>query len=991
MSVSSPSKVIKIFLSYAITSAQDKKLFTQLSTHLSILQDQYPTHEWYDSSLSGESPITQFIEERLNRADLIILLISADFFASKRCHELEMQRALTRMTTGDARLIPVLLRPFDWNTTPLGRYSPLPSGGKPVSLWSDRDAAFTEVTRGVRQAIEEIMSQETRLPSPPPQHTPVCDPPYPYDDLFTDREPLVTAISSFFASARPRRTSLLALSGMGGIGKTSIALEYCYLASQTYQDILWLNASSRSVLSTSISSLADRLSVPQSIRQDEQQLFATIKQWLRDRPGWLLVLDQIEDMTLVDLIVPPLSSGHVLLTTREQNTRKRASMLPVPSMDINASALFLLRRIHILPTQALLDQAPADVVREAIALAHEMDGFPLALDQAGAYLEQWGGSLSAYLTLYQKQRAHIVSAYGQTENDRYEAVVGAHTFAFEQLRDTPYLSLLHLLAFLQPDVIPEGLLIHGAPALCEPLRSLATNPLTLHQALGALRRSSLIRYHANRTVLQTQRIVQDILIDRLTTEQQLHWAQQAVRLINRAFPEVRFDTQAVCERYLPQAQHCATLITRFHLAVKEGAQLLERLGSFCLRRASYVDAETYLTQALRLYQHHLRSEVLDTAQTLNSLGRLYYRRARYKKAEALHQRALKLRERVLGPDDPKTAESLHNLALIYGALGKYQQAEYLYQRVLSVEERTKGPNDPSVADTLNNFGLTYSQQGRYAEAEKAYRRALTIYKRSFTANHLDLAYPLNGLGTLAEKRGHYQLAKKYYQQALAIRQHAFGEAHPEVARSIHKLAGIAESQNDYLQAEILYQQALTMSEQTLGTRHPDVAVILNDQALLATRQQQYHKAWPLYQRALSIYKLVLGLEHPTVASVLNNLGQLSSITGKEERAEKFLRRALAIREKALDASHPTIAQSLGNLADFLAHQHRYEEAEPIFHRAFVLYLQLPAPRHRDVTQVPEKYASLLERMNRSEEARALREAGEKQQEPPSTMSSPSDH
>ena len=984
MSVSSPSRAITIFLSYAITSSKDKKLFAELTTHLSILQSHYPTYEWYDSELSAGSPITQFIEDRLNRADLIVLLVSADFFASKRSSELEMKLALTRIATGAARLIPVLLRPSDWNATPLTHYAPLPSDGKPISLWSDRDAACTNVVQGIRQALDDLASQETVPTHSILQRFPVCDPPYTYYDLFTDRETILAGISAFFASTRPRRTSVLALSGIGGIGKTAIALEYCYLASQTCRDILWFNASSRTVLSTYVRTLADRLSLPDSIRQDEQQLFATIKQWLRDQPSWLLVLDQIEDMTLLDLIVPPLSSGHVLLTTRVRNTKNYASILPVSSMDIDSSALFLLRRIHVLPPQALLDQAPPEAVHGAIAIAQEMDGVPLALDQAGAHLEKLDSDFSTSLALYKKQQIQGSNEHKQVGNTHHEFEAETHMFIFEQLNDTSHLDLLYLLAFLYPDAIPEGLLVNGAQALDEPLHLLAAHALTLHQALAELVRASLVRYHADRSILQIQRIIQDMVIESLTAEQQHHWAEQAVHLVNHAFPEVRFDTQTLCERYLPQAQHCATLITRFHLTLKEGALLLERLGSFCLLHASYGEAEMYLTQALHLYEHHLQADILDTAQTLNSLGRLHRRRAHYTQAEVSHQRALQLREQAFGFDHPKTAESLHNLALIYGDLGKYQEAESLYQRVLSIEERLKGSRHPDVADTLNNLGLTYAQQGRYTEAEKAYRRTLAIYKASRGTKHPDVAYPLNGLGALAEKRGNYRQAEKLYKQALAIRKQAFGEMHPEVARSLNKLAGIAVSQGDYAHADILYQQALTMSEQMLGPRHPDVALILNDQALLATKQEHYLKAKPLYQRALSVYTLVFGTRHPATATVLNNQGQLFRMLGHKERAEKLLRRSLTIREKVLGRNHPSIAQSLSNLADLLADQHKDEEAELLFQQAFALYLLIPAPRHPDIARIPEQYAFVLERMGRSEEARALRKTAETQKERSST-------
>ncbi|MBV9615330.1 MAG: tetratricopeptide repeat protein [Ktedonobacteraceae bacterium] len=912
MSILSPSRAITIFVSYANTCPKDSAWFNKFDKHLSLLFPLYPTLQYYDSRPSDKSPTTQLIEARLNQADLIILLISVDFFASK---QYEMQRALALKDAEKAYVVPVLLRPTNWNVTPLSQYRPLPSDGRPVSRWPNSDAAFTDIVQEIHKIIEKIASQESRSAQSSPQSILLYDPPNAYDNLFTDREYILNAISSFFTSARTGRTALLALSGLGGVGKTSIAKEYCDTCATKYQDILWFNASSRMMLSTYAHTLADQLSLPAAVRENEAQFFAAVKQWLQERPRWLLVLDQIQDITLVDLIVPRSSSGHVLLTTRIYNTGKRAFALFVPSMDTDAGALFLLRRTQTLSAQAPLEQASEEVIEQAREIARALDGFPLALDQAGAYLQESGGGLASYLTLYKQQGAYLLSKGGQAEDNQYAAVTEILAPTLDALQNTPEMELLHLLSFLHPDVILEGLLVKGARALHEPLRSLVANPLALHEALGKLHNSCLVRYRANGTVLQIQRIIQDVLIARLTTEQQIHWAKQAVRLVNHAFPEVRFDTRAVCERYLPQAEHCAMLISNFHLTLKEGTQFLERLGFFCLQRASYGDAERYLLQALHLYERRRSANTLNIAQALNSLGLLYHQQARYKEAEERHQQALELRERVRGPDDPKTVESLHNLAMIYGDLGKYREAERLYRRVLSLEERTKGPDHPDVADTLNELGLTYTQQGRVVEAETAYRRAFTIYEHSRDANHPDLTYPLDGLGTLAEQQGDYQQAERLYQQAFAICKQAFGEIHPETAHSINKLAGIAASQNDYERAEILYQQALSIYEQKLGPRHPDVALVLNDWGLQAAKQRQYEKAREFYERALSIYELALGPEHPDVASVLNNLGQLSYETGDKERAKTFLQRSLAIREKAFNATHPAIAQSLSNLAN----------------------------------------------------------------------------
>jgi tetratricopeptide (TPR) repeat protein len=974
MAVLSPARPTRIFFSYAISSPEDKVWFDQLTKHLSILRYSYPTYEWYDSKISSGDPIDQFIEARLNQADLIVLLTSADFFASRRCYELEMQRAIARSDAGEARLIPVLLRPTNWHSSPLARYSPLPANGLPVSSWSDSDAALVEIVQGIHQVIKELTIQGTTHINLMPQQVPIYNLPYISNDFFTDRDAILATISSFFAT-RSRRTLVFALNGLGGVGKTHIALEYSYRSSHDYQSVFWLNASSRTMLGTEIRTLARQLPLSHKDWEDEAELFDTIKLWLQGQSNWLLVLDQLQDMTLLDLIVPLYSSGHVLLTTRIQATGRRASAMSVPSMDIDASTLFLLQRAKLLPAEAQLQQAPTHLVREAVAIAHALDGFPLALDQAGAYIEEKGCNLSTYLHLYQKQRAQLLSERGRLADDHRESVMSTLLLTFEQVthKNDTNLDLLRLLAFLHPDAIPEGLILNGAQVLSEPLRTLAANPLTLHQAFADLLSFSLLHHGADRTLLQIHRIVQDILIDLLTTTQRRSWARQAVRLVNEVFPEVHFDTWTECERYLPQAQHCSRLMSRFHLTLIEGAQLLERLGTYCSRRASYIEAETYLREALNLYEQHIHTDPLTIAQTLNALGLLYEKQAQYQEAKVHHQRALELREHLLGPDDPKTAESLHNLAIVYGDLGEYQKAEQLYLRVLQVEESMKGLDHSDVAITLNNLGLTYSQQGRYAEAETMYQRALTIYEQATSAEHPDLTYTLNGLGALAEKRGDYQRAQELYQRSLTIRTHIFGEQHPEIAQNLNKLASIAEAQGNYQQAEIFYQQGLAICEDTLRPHHPDIALFLNNLAFLANKQGQYQQAEPLYLRALNIFEQALGTQHPTVASVLNNLGQLYRKIGNEERAEEFLRQALAIRQKTLGPTHPYIAQSLSNLADLLTSQHRYEEAEPLFQQALTMLLQTFGPEQRDVIRVREQYISLLEEMQRSEEAATLRQ------------------
>jgi hypothetical protein len=144
---------IELFISY---SHKDEPLREQLGTHLSLLKRQGVIDEWHDRRIGAGQEWAGAIDEHLNGADVILLLVSADFLASDYCYDLEMTRALERHDARDACVIPVILRSVDWRGAPFAKLQALPRDGKPVTSWLDRDEAFTDVARGIRRAVEDL-------------------------------------------------------------------------------------------------------------------------------------------------------------------------------------------------------------------------------------------------------------------------------------------------------------------------------------------------------------------------------------------------------------------------------------------------------------------------------------------------------------------------------------------------------------------------------------------------------------------------------------------------------------------------------------------------------------------------------------------------------------------------------------------------------------------------------------------------------------------
>jgi hypothetical protein len=163
-----PAKPIEIFYSY---SHKDEELRDELEKHLSILKRQGVITGWHDRRIGAGKEWEGEIDEHLNTADVILLLISSDFLASDYCYDKEMRRALERHDAGEARVIPVILRPVDWEGALFGKLQALPKNAKPVTEWPNRDRAFRNIARGIRAAVEELTGPSP-APRPPAQPRP---------------------------------------------------------------------------------------------------------------------------------------------------------------------------------------------------------------------------------------------------------------------------------------------------------------------------------------------------------------------------------------------------------------------------------------------------------------------------------------------------------------------------------------------------------------------------------------------------------------------------------------------------------------------------------------------------------------------------------------------------------------------------------------------------------------------------------------------------
>ena len=622
---------LEVFISYA---QQDKPLREELEKHLAILRRRQVITHWHEGEISPGTDTQEQIMEHLHTAQLILLLVSPDFIASDLCYSMQMQHAVSKHEQGQAHVIPILLRPVHYQGAPFAKLQPLPMNGIPITAWSSRDEALSEVVGKIESVITALFPdahQAVFLSPARDKHLPLPRNPY-----FTGRQDVLTRLHETLTHTKHAAlTQPQAISGLGGIGKTQTALEYAYRYSDDYQYLLWVKAQTQQELVGDLLALALRLKLPQQETQDQDSTLRAVKGWLETHTNWLLIFDNADDLALLRPYLPRSTRGQVPLTTRASTMSGIAQKVQMHTMEPEEGTLFLLRRAGMLAPETPLANASAADQTTARALVSEMDGLPLALDQAGAYIEETHCSLSRFLALYRRQRATILKRRGGMASD-HPPVAATWSLSFQKVEQAnpAAADVLRLCAFLAPDAIPEEFFSEGAAELGPQLEPVAADPLAWDLALKELLAYSLLTRDPRTETLTIHRLVQAILQDEMDEPTQRLWAERTIKATSRAFPYVEQDTRVRCERLLPHAQVCATLILESEFTFPEAARLLNQTAYF-----------------------------------------LEHFRVSYPEALPLYQRALAICEKVLGPEHPHTLIVRENTAALQRRMQPKQQRE----------------------------------------------------------------------------------------------------------------------------------------------------------------------------------------------------------------------------------------------------------------------------------------------------------------------------
>ncbi len=795
-----------------------------------------------------------------------------------------------------------------------------------------------------------------RQPDEPP---PVWGNVPPRNPNFTGRAELLEQLGKRLTAGGTTAVLPSALHGMGGIGKTQMAVEYIYRHLQDYDLIWWIEAARATQIRAGFTELARQLGLPGG--SEANTAVPAVREALRTgRPfrRWLLVFDAAESPDAVRPFFPTNGPGEILITSRNPDWAGVARPLELAVFKREESVELLGKR------------GPEISTVEANQLADKLGDLPLAIEQAAAWRAVTGMPVQEYLRLFDESVAEILDT--SAPSDYEVSVAAAWNVSFDELRtrNPAAHQILHICAFFSPEPISRDLFtgvsrVSISPELDEALR----DPIKLARAIRDINRYGLAKIDHGQNTLQLHRLVQLVLRNRVMAPQvqaqMRHGAHQLLASLDPNDPESSRHWPRYRE-LLPHA-YAANVVDCDDGWVR---QLVINIMRFLFQWGDHEEAAQLATRARKDFTEKLGPTHAQTLEVSTRLGLYLWSVGKYEEAAELNQRTLALRLQVSGEENEETFALQTNIVTDYRAQGDFAQGTKLSEEVYVKSKRLFGEDDPEALQAAFQHGLSLRLLGRYREAAELDQETLRRRIEVLGPDHPKTLSTNASLILDWREAGDYVRARVEQEKLTALYRSRFGPDNPDAIRVTYYLAiarrkdgehpgALALSTPAFDQFRILYgvdhpstmacalghsidlrhsgdlASARKLGEETfdryrrsLGEHHPHTLGASVDLAVTLRLLGDVVEARTLDERALEQLRAGIGVDHPYSILTSINLASDLAVLGDHEASIALNKDALERGTQVLGADHPTVLAATLNLGLDLRAAGRVDEAEP---------------------------------------------------------------
>lgn len=863
------TKPVELFYSY---SHKDEELRDQLEEHLAMLKREGVIKAWHDRRISGGREWAGKIDEHLNSADIILLLISSAFIASDYCYDIEVKRAMERHEAGAAFVVPIILRASDWHSAPFGKLQALPKDGKPVKQWPDQDVAFLDIVQGLRRVAEEISAKrsggEDAHSEPTAADAHLLIPDLRVDFVrrrdSTDRD-IVNLLRDELAPERPR---LVALWGAGGVGKTAIAAEAVRgLIKPFAKRIAWISADGLESfsLTTLLDGIASQLGQPDLRKLSLELKKEQVRDLVKIAPT-LVVLDNFETIEAGERTHCVEWLGNhapcsALITTRDKI--QEARNIPIDVMRSEEASELLDQLI----AQAHDGRAFAKIDRDRLIQTAEAN--PLVL--------QW---IVGQIDLAQDPD-EVLDDLRHGEGTAAERVFN-RSFDLKQLNNGGRAVLLALSLFAPSATRKAVAEVSGLGK--------ESDKRKFKDAVKSLSALWLIHTTDESTRLAVEGLTRELTKTRLDTDPRGKTFRP--RFVSRFLRYAETHAQTTREDYNALEFEKDNLLGAAELAFtqRDWGRVVRLAYALAVPTKGVLRVRGYWDEALRIAGQALtaarsaKSEE-QVSKWSHNLAMMYEDRGKLEEAHRLYDESLKIKEK-LG-NELGIAYTLHQLAILAQHRGALAEARSLYDESLKVKKKLG--DQRGIATGLHQLATLAQDQGEIAEAQQLYNESMSIKRK--LGDEVGIASSLHQLAMLAQDQSRIEEARRLYHESFEIAKKLGNQE--EIAASLHQLGELHLLEGAYDKAEEILQQSWAIVRK-LGNKQY-CAVCLESLGRVKLAQRQFPAAEALLLQSLRIAE-PLGTPL-TIGGIKHSLGLLAEKQDDKQRACQLLREALRIFEQ----------------------------------------------------------------------------------------------